>query len=146
MIEVKGNIWDYKKADFICITTNGDVNRKNEAVMGRGVALQAKQRYKHIATILASHITLYGNHVSLIIESEVYNNIISFPVKHHWYEKANLDLIRISAIELLVLIKKYNSDIIFVLPKPGCGNGQLKWEEVKSVISFLPDNVHIIDL
>ena len=91
--------------------------------MGRGVALQAKQRYKHIATILASHITLYGNHVSLIIESEVYKNIISFPVKHHWYEKANLDLIRISAIELLVLIKKYNSDIIFVLPKPGCGNG-----------------------
>ena len=73
--------------------------------MGRGVALQAKQRYKHIATILASHITLYGNHVSLIIESEVYKNIISFPVKHHWYEKANLDLIRISAIELLVLIK-----------------------------------------
>jgi len=28
MIEVKGNIWDYKKADFICITTNRDVNRK----------------------------------------------------------------------------------------------------------------------
>lgn len=31
-----------------------------------------------------------------------------------------------------------------VLPRPGCGNGRLTWEQVKPVIKFLPDNVWVI--
>lgn len=39
MREEPGDIWDHR---CIAITTNGDTNRLGQAVMGRGVALQAK--------------------------------------------------------------------------------------------------------
>ena len=44
MKEVTGNIWDYP-ADIVCITTNGSTTRNGSAVMGKGIALQAKERY-----------------------------------------------------------------------------------------------------
>jgi len=32
-----------------------------------------------------------------------------------------------------------------VLPRPGCGNGQLDWSDVHPVIApILPDSVHVI--
>jgi len=43
MKEVIGNIWNYyNKGNWIVITTNGTIKKNGEAVMGRGVALEAK--------------------------------------------------------------------------------------------------------
>jgi len=149
MIEVTGNIWRYP-ADFIVITTNGDINSKSEAVMGRGVALQAATRYPWIKLALARYIRSSGNclHYILSGDSRIIPPIIAFPVKHHWREKADLELIAQSAKELQIFINmnNVNKELIYVMPKPGCGNGGLSWKEVKPVIEFLPDNVHVIDL
>lgn len=136
---VTGNIWDYP-ADVICITTNGTVKRNGEAVMGRGVALEATKRYPTIAKRLGSMLKGFGNVVMLLDEE-----LLIFPVKHNWYEKAHIPLIQQSAVQLMGLAKK-QSHLTYVLPRPGCGNGGLDWEDVRPLLEpLLPDNVHVID-
>lgn len=44
-----------------CITTNGDVNRFGEAVMGRGVAKQTISRVSEMPHILGTHLRKNGN-------------------------------------------------------------------------------------
>jgi hypothetical protein len=47
--EIVGNIWDYyDKGHWIVITTNGIVNKNGEAIMGRGVALEAAKKFKDL--------------------------------------------------------------------------------------------------
>ena len=68
--------------------------------------------------------------------------IIAFPVKHHWAQKADLELIRKSA-EQLVEISQYCERVL--IPRPGCGNGQLNWEEVKPILEeILDDRFYVI--
>lgn len=142
MIEAFGDLWDYP-ADVICITTNGDVRTDGAAVMGRGVALQAAKRYPGIEYELGRRIINgAGNHV-LLIPSESLWLILAFPVKRHWYEKASPELIARSVAELRALIGD-NSNLTYVLPRPGCGNGQLAWADVRPLLLGLPDNVHVI--
>lgn len=40
MNETTGNIWDHLGTAIICITTNGHLTKKGEAVLGRGCAWQ----------------------------------------------------------------------------------------------------------
>lgn len=129
MREVYGDLWDYP-ADIRVITTNGDVNRFGQAVMGRGVALQAKQRYPGVELVLGSYLKSSG--LCLVyMESQ---KLVSFPVKYHWHQQADLRLIERSAKSLVQLSKLYGWKTV-VLPRPGCGNGGLDWEDVKPVIA-----------
>ena len=135
---VFGDVWDYK-ADCICIPTNGTLNRFGECVMGRGVAQQATRRLPGIAAEIGKSIKRQGNRLYMM------GNLCAFPVKHNWWEKADLALIEQSAYDLGQLATDYPAKV-FVLPRPGCGNGQRTWEEVRPVIEdILPDNVHVID-
>lgn len=139
MQEVRLNLWDC--AGMIrCITTNGDVKKNSECVMGRGNALEAKNIYPGLARLLGQKILDSGNvpHI-LITEPSLQTppgpnpiiRLVSFPVKHHWYEQADLTLIAESARRLLLLIPP---DGIVMIPRPGCGNGGLKWDDVKVVL------------
>lgn len=136
---VFGNVWDYP-ADYICIPTNGYVKSNGECVMGRGVALQAVRRFPGIAKMIGRELLRNGNHFAIID-----TRYCIFPVKHHWREKADLDLITRSTKEL-ALVASRNPEQIYVLPRPGCGNGGRTWEEVKPLLKDLPNNVHVIDL
>lgn len=147
MIEVKGNLWTYP-ADVRVITTNGTVKRNGEAVMGRGCALEAKELYDGVAAYLGKCIREEGNKVHFLFGRGVNGpddvGLISFPVKHQWHEKADLKLIRTSALQLVELMN-FNSHKIIVMPKPGCGNGKLKWADVKAVLEPILDNrFHVI--
>ena len=68
--------------------------------------------------------------------------LVIFPVKHNWREKAQFDLIHTSTHALLFYALAY-PDAIWALPRPGCGNGGLDWSMVEPIVSVLPDNVHI---
>ena len=106
--------------------------------MGRGCAKEATQRIPHLAKDLGEMIKLYGNRVWGI------GGICTFPVKHNWWEEADPLLIEESAKSLRT-IALGDSAITYILPRPGCGNGRLKWEFVKQIIaSILPDNVWVI--
>lgn len=150
MIEHRGNIWDHP-AQVKCITTNGMVNAQGLAVMGRGVALQATKRYPNIARNLGVLLLKHGNRVlRLGVYADLPNTaedvtLVSFPVKYHWKDKANPELIVRSAHQLVALTGAYDWDCV-VLPRPGCGNGGLNWERVRPLLDVLDDRFVVVTL
>lgn len=173
MKEIVGNLWDYYGKTFycttclapegtdhrythsrmigtgradttfvVCITTNGTVKANGEAVMGRGCAWEAKQRWPWLPKYLGDSIKEIGN---LVQEFRDPPNLITFPVKHHWMQQADLELIERSARRLKEDIADFAPNKTFMLPRPGCGNGRLTWFQVKPMLEpILPDNVWII--
>ncbi|MBE0427969.1 MAG: ADP-ribose-binding protein [Nitrospirae bacterium] len=134
MTELKDNIWNYRT---VAITTNGSVKRDGRLVMGRGVALQAKLKFRKSGLDLKAGqmVREHGNNVHFLgvfhdKKGRQYG-IYTFPVKHRWYEKADINLIKRSAKQLYGL--RYQFSRIFI-PRPGCGNGGLRWEELKPVL------------
>lgn len=146
MLEVYGDIWELFDEQFeaVVITTNGTVKKNGEAVMGRGVALQAKERYPGIAARLGQCLQQSGNVPCYIGPRSIYpKKIFSLPVKHHWRDRADLQLIVDSILILDEGIKAYELEKV-VMPRPGCGNGGLKWEDVKPAIKYLLDDRYTI--
>lgn len=143
MVEVTGNLWDYP-ADIRVITTNGTVKKNGECVMGRGCASEAKKHHPGIARALGRMLEQHGNHVFQLAQGG--GTLFSFPVKHNWFEKADCRLILRSAKELVAVLSNRGMETwSVVLPRPGCGNGQLKWEDVKPVLApILDDRFHVI--
>jgi len=143
MLEIQGNLWDYyDRGYWVCITTNGYVNSRGQAVMGRGSALEAVQRFPGIRERLAASISTVGNR--LVLFSNL--RLIIFPVKHVWYQQADIKLIQRSCeqlTEVMNALPKIRPPVI--LPRPGCGNGGLEWSVVREEVEpLLDDRVHII--
>lgn len=128
--EITGNMWDIE-ADAYCITTNGFVKKNGEAVMGAGCAKEARNKFPGIPKILGDMITKCGNRVCPLWKDGPF--IVSFPVKHAWWETADLKLIEQSAADLMLMANMLEWRKV-LLPRPGCGNGKLKWEDVKEVL------------
>jgi len=140
MKEVTGDIWDLARNCIICVSTNGDVNKRGEAVMGRGLALEAKQRYPHFPAMLGYRLKTYGNTIHVFSgENEVigpeYYWVVTIPVKHHWYETANLNLIRTSLTDLIEELRLVPPGMPVYLTRLGCANGARDWKtEVKPIM------------
>jgi hypothetical protein len=170
MREVVADLWSFLgKAEHVCVTTNSIVNSKGLAVMGRGCALEAAQRWPEVRRVLASQIRQWGNtpHALGVLRRRgepLWNfgslglgwlldtltldggSILwSFPVKHHWRERADLDLIRASARRLRRAIDAFHRDAkLVVIPRPGCGNGGLEWIEVAAAIAGILDDRFVV--
>lgn len=141
MKETTGDLWDYP-ADATIITTNGTVKNDLFAVMGRGCAREACQRYPGMEKLLGHHLMCFGNQV-YCFQMQDDRILITFPVKHNWYESANIDLIRKSCFELDVHMERLELESV-VMPRPGCGNGKLDWKDVKPVIEPLLDDRYTV--
>lgn len=135
MKEIVGDIWE-GDSEVTCVTTNGVVKSNGMAVMGKGTALQAVERYPNCQFTLGWCLIRFGN-VPHIINTSPY--IVSFPVKYNWRDDADIGLIYKSAMKLEFMANLFNWTSI-ALPRPGCGNGGLKWEEVKSILTPLFDD------
>lgn len=151
------------KVPAICITTNGFVKKNKENVMGRGIAKQISSLYPEIPGILGRLIARNGNIVQ-VIKNINGTDIISFPVKPQyssdhtkavahmknrvssekipgWAVIADIDIIVRSAKQLNDLIDSEGYSMV-LLPRPGCGAGELNWSEVKeSIKDILRDNI-----
>lgn len=149
MIEVFGDLWAYH-SDALVITTNGTVKVNGECVMGRGCAAEAKAIWPKLPAMLGQHISEAGNvpkvfHLPALSNLDCEHLVVSFPVKHHWMEKADPVLIKESAIALKRIADEASWKVC-VMPRPGCGNGGLKWEQVKPILApILDDRFHVID-
>ena len=148
MREEKGNLWTYPDADAICVTTNGQTKRNGDAVMGRGTALQAKQRFPGIEKTLGEQLRRSGNVPAILYSWPVAHTnrrtaLLSFPVKHLWAQPADPDLI-VQSARLLVELADRREWKTVVLPRPGCGNGQLRWEDVGPMIAPLLDDRFVV--
>ena len=152
MREISGDMFSpvyIKFADAICVTTNGVVKKNGSAVMGAGNALQARKIFKGLDLDLGRLIKKNGNIVQIIRFEMIHGKkipIVSFPVKHNWWEKADLELIRKSLDQLSAEIK-FNQWKKVILPRPGCMNGKLSWlTEVKPLLElFMDDQIYVID-
>lgn len=139
MREVTGtDLWRYP-ADVIIITTNGTVKKDGCAVMGRGIARQAADRFPTLPRMLGQEIARRGNRVHTF----PHFNLITFPVKWNWADPANLDLIRTSVRQLRPLLR---ADRTYAMVRPGCGNGRLMWARVRPLMVTLPSNLTIVEI
>jgi hypothetical protein len=144
MLEEFGDFWEIQ-GDARCITTNGTLRENGNAIMGKGIALQAKQRYHRIEFTLGRLIKKYGNHVFYLGYG-----LISFPTKYHWRDKkSDIELIKRSAMELVSLFKgdipiKNKSNRRILLTRPGCGSGNLDWTVVRPILQTLLSDEFIV--
>ena len=138
MREAEGNLWEVS-CDLRVITTNGAVRSDGAAIMGRGCALEAKQRFPGIDLKLGRLLREHGNRVMRLTQLSDGSVLGSFPVKHHWKEEADPALIRRSAEQLIALANRFHYTNVLI-PRPGCGNGKLSWEQVRPILSEILDN------
>lgn len=135
MLEEKGDLWEME-ADARCITTNGTVKRNGRAVMGRGVALQAKTKHPNLERLMGNFLVQNGNILGCIPAWLLF----TFPVKHNWWEIADLELIRQSCLQLMWVLNESPELQRVLLPAPGCGNGGLFYQDVLPAIRPLLDD------
>ena len=125
------------------------VNAVNtEGVMNRGIALQFKKRYPSMFRDYARRCKLGDLYIGTVhfFEIDTENKpffIINFPTKELWINPSEISYIRTGLSALRAKISSHGIKSI-AIPALGCGLGQLKWEEVKPIISeycntFMPD-------
>lgn len=110
--------------------------------MGRGVALQAKQLIPGIDRLLATIMVTEGNHTFWIADFDG-RAVLNLPVKNHWMERADVELIRRSLGELVIIASLHKWNVV-ALPRPGCGNGALDWKNVKPIVSEILDDRFVV--
>ena len=170
-----GDLIEEKLGDdcVICITTNGFVKKTGQAVMGKGIAKQIKDKISKIDIQLGNIIRIAGNEVNVIRDYDK-TKIVAFPVKpdkiyvdnpdkvnfavNHmrhkfkmydtipgWACVADIEIIYESTKRLVQLADKNKWNEIY-LPKPGCGAGELEWEDVSPIMEeLLDDRFYICD-
>ena len=144
MLEKAGDFWT-ELGDAHVITTNGNV-KDGRCVMGRGVALQARNRFPGLDRFLGSCIRESGNRVHSLgdwtrADGAAYS-LFSFPVKRNFWEQASLELIRHSVRELVIEVPPAYQKVVMV--RPGCGNGRLKWDVVKEELKMILNDRFVI--
>jgi len=137
-----GDMWKTGIAyDELYVTGNATIKNNGELVMGRGAAREAALRYPYLAAYFGSVIG--DRPVYLLIPPSERVNVGLFQVKHHFQEKATLDLIKHSAMALAVRARLHPA-WRFALNFPGIGDGGLEYGEVSPIIEWvLPDNVDV---
>jgi len=141
--EIKGDLWEYHRKKFwIVIPTNGFVKNNGEAVMGRGLALQAKRKFPKLPSELGKLIRTRGNVVFPFFKYRIF----IFPVKKVWWEKASFKLIEQSCLFLRDVWKPNIMEIQLpvYLPRVGCGNGKLDWKDVKPILERVLDDRFVV--
>jgi O-acetyl-ADP-ribose deacetylase (regulator of RNase III) len=124
---VKGNIFD-SPAQVITNTVNC------VGVMGKGLALEFKNRF---STLFEDYKQRCDRGQVRPGEPYLWQNdkvqILNFPTKRHWKDDSRPDDIEAG---LRYLAAHYQEMGIYTLALPplGCGNGNLKWEEVRPLV------------
>jgi len=138
----------FKEGNLLDEHTEALVNTVNTVgVMGKGIALQFKhqfpENYKAYKDAAAKNDIVTGK-VQVVPIQEMHGTkyIINFPTKQHWRNPSKIAWIEEGLTDLHQQIIKYNIKSI-ALPPLGCGNGGLKWDNVKPLIEKLLANLNI---
>jgi O-acetyl-ADP-ribose deacetylase (regulator of RNase III) len=111
-----------------------------EGIMGKGVALEFKTRFshtgmlRHYQTLCSTGLLMLGEIGSFQLSGVVHTPlIVFFPTKDRWRDKSQLSWIAEGLKSLRELIEEEGIKSI-AMPALGCGNGGLKWPDVKTAI------------
>lgn len=150
----------YKNGDMFNETADAIVNTVNcVGVMGKGVALEFKRRWKHnfITYKKACENSKLSVGKMLVVENQLqsemnfpdrhndYKYLINFPTKKHWRGKSKMEYLVDGLDDFKKQIIKYNIKSV-VMPPLGCGNGQLNWNDVKSIIEDKLSDLDGVDI
>jgi O-acetyl-ADP-ribose deacetylase (regulator of RNase III) len=155
MREKVGDLFEQYDADAIVITTNACTNAQGKAIMGRGVAEQAARRFPGLDRALGHRLMDRGSvQVQVFLgsagmtdrETNQPRTVVALPVKYDWSKPASTVLIK-RCLDELVLITKALGWRHVVLPRPGCGNGGLNWDDIRPIlIEKLDDRFTVVEL
>jgi len=143
MNNIKGNLLE---AD-----TQALVNTVNTVgVMGKGIALQFKERFPmnyKIYSIACKRGEMQVGKMLVVKESTLKGEkiIINFPTKTEWFKKSQYSYIEEGLKDLVRVIDEYNIQSI-AIPPLGCGNGGLKWDNVKSLMDKYLGHIPTINI
>lgn len=145
--ELQADLWSVPKDSpgrtLRLITTNGATRKDGSAIMGRGCAREARDRFPGLDFKLGRLLREHGNRPMRLMRLPDGSDLASFPVKHTWRERADLDLIEASARLLLELVETFSYDTT-LLPRPGCGNGGRRWHEVRARLAPILDERFVV--
>ncbi len=107
-------------------------------VMGKGIALQFKQAYPEMFSEYEKACRrkeVQPGKMHVVSTKSLLNPkyIINFPTKRHWKNKSRMEDIELGLADLIKVVKELNIKSI-ALPPLGCGNGGLRWDEVRPKI------------
>ncbi|MEB0261659.1 MULTISPECIES: macro domain-containing protein [unclassified Mucilaginibacter] len=129
----------YLKGNLLTANTQALVNTVNTVgVMGKGIALQFKDRFAENFRIYAAACKRKDFIIGdlLVVKENTIDGekiIINFPTKTEWFRKSQYEYIEKGLQKLAEVIKEYQIKSI-AIPPLGCGNGGLKWDKVKPMI------------
>jgi O-acetyl-ADP-ribose deacetylase (regulator of RNase III) len=116
-------------------------------VMGKGIALQFKKAFPENFEVYrraCSEGKFHAGRMLVVDTGDLHNPryIINFPTKRHWRGSSKIEDIDAGLVDLVETVQKLRIRSIAV-PPLGCGNGGLKWEDVRprivAAFSGLPD-------
>ncbi len=137
---VSGNLLD-ADAEAIVNTVN------TVGVMGKGIALQFRMAFPENYDAYKSacdHKEVQTGKMFVFDRQRMVNPryIINFPTKRHWKGKSRMEDVESGLVDLIKVVRELGIHSI-AIPPLGCGNGGLKWSEVRPRIEAafreLPD-------
>lgn len=147
MVLEEGDMWTaLKRTQLFCFTSNASITTRDRLVMGRGMALQVRNKFPDIDKMFAGAIgaqMAYGLAFVRYEHGDRGYNFCAFQVKHHYSDQASMDLIKMSANMLSDVVERdglTRVDLNF----PGIGNGRLRASVVRPYLEkTLPHSVHV---
>lgn len=129
----------YTQGNLLEAPVEAVVNTVNTVgVMGKGIALMFKDRFpeaflEYKAACKNEEVKVGQMFLSYNPELTGPNYIIHFPTKQHWRNPTKQEWVKSGLVALKELIIQQQIKSI-AIPPLGCGNGGLKWEQVKPMI------------
>jgi hypothetical protein len=146
--EAVGDLWTHP-ARIKVVTTNWTLKSDGSLVMGAGVAKQAAERYPDLPYELGEFIAGCIKHGRGPLPVFVARyNLISLPTKVDWRAPSELGFVEEMLDKLANdLFGTYPVSQDVVMPRPGCGLGGLRWEDVKPICErhLVSDHYIVID-
>jgi O-acetyl-ADP-ribose deacetylase (regulator of RNase III) len=127
---------ELKKGNLLEADTEALVNTVNTVgVMGKGIALQFRQAFPenfraYEAACKRGQVQpgrMFVFHTNTLHNPKI---IVNFPTKRHWKGKSKIEDIDSGLKDLIDVVNREQIKSIAV-PPLGCGNGGLKWSEVR---------------
>ncbi len=125
--------------NIILCTTNSIKRKDGTLVMGAGTAKTAAQKIPDLPKLIGNSIVAKEDyHIRIFME----HSVGCIQTKRFWGDPSPIDLVENSLVRLCIIATAM-PDLNFHLPRPGCGLGGLKWEDVKKLAEILPDNCFV---
>ena len=139
-----GDLWE-GRADWRVITTNLCVRSDGVAVMGRGVARQAADRFPGLPARYGADLRRgIAGLDPIVLEPSPGYGILCLPVKRRWSEPADLGLIEGALRELAGFAASRPQEIIR-MPVPGVGFGEADPAAVARLLDrYLGEHANVV--